>query len=175
MKMSQNTDTFKMDKKGAAAIGNSIDDAVIANTYDLNRDAIVKILNDSLVTQPVGVLRYNHRRCSAYGLASPVITEKFLVYANKERAHADRLANRDVQSRGDPEFLQETLLFRSHTDNDTLNDLMIMIRINMATERTAVKTYCQMIALAGNKDQNTRRPFENIVFNEEQHVYEPSD
>jgi len=175
MKMSQNTDTFKIDKKGAAAIRNSIDDAVIANTYDLNRDAIVKILNDSLVTQPASVLRYNHHRCSAYGLASPVITDKFLVYANKERAHADRLANRDGQSRGDPEFLQETLLFRSHTDNDTLNDLMIMIRINMATERTAVKTYCQMIALAGNKDQNTRPPFENIVVNEEQHVYEPSD
>ena len=175
MKMSQNTDTFKIDKKGAAAIRNSIDDAVIANMYDLNRDAIVKILNDSLVTQPVGVLRYNHHRCSAYGLASPVITDKILVYANKERAHADRLANRDGQSRGDPEFLQETLLFRSHTDNDTLNDLMIMIRINMATERTAVKTYCQMIALAGNKDQNTRSSFENIVVNEEQHVYEPSD
>ena len=175
MKMSQNTDTFKIDKKGAAAIRNSIDDAVTANMYDLNRDAIVKILNDSLVTQPASVLRYNHHRCSAYGLASPVITDKFLVYANEERAHADRLANRDVQSRGDPEFLQETLLFRSHTDNDTLNDLMIMIRINMATERTAVKTYCQMIALAGNKDQNTRRPFENIIFNEEQHVYEPSD
>ena len=142
MKMSQDTDTFKIDKKGAAAICNSIDDAVIADMYDLNRDAIVKILNDSLVTHPVGVLRYNHHRCSAYGWASPVITDKFLVYANKERAHADRLANRDGQSRGDPEFLQETLLFRSHTDNDTLNDLMIMIRINMATERTAVKTYC---------------------------------
>ena len=104
--MSQNTDTFKMDKKGADAIGNSIDDAVIANTYDLNRDAIVKILNDSLVTQPVGVLRYNHHRCSAYGLASPVIADKFLVYANEERAHADRLANRDGQSSGEPEFLQ---------------------------------------------------------------------
>lgn len=103
------------------------------------------------------------------------LPKNFLVYANEERAHADRLANRDIQSRREPEFLQETLLSRSHTDNDTLNDLMIMVRINMATERTAVKTYCQMIALAGNKDQNTRRPFENIVVNEEQHVYEPSD
>ena len=75
--MSQNTDTFKIDKKGAAAIRNSIDDAVIANTYDLNRDAIVKILNDSLVTQPASVLRYNLHRCSAYGLASPAIAENF--------------------------------------------------------------------------------------------------
>ena len=103
--MSQNTDTFKIDKKGAAAIRNSIDDAVIANTYDLNRDAIGKILNYSSVTQPASVLRYNHHRCSAYGLAPPVISDKFLVYANEERAHADRLANRDVQSRGEPEFL----------------------------------------------------------------------
>jgi bacterioferritin len=169
------TDTLKIDERGLEAARKSIDDGAITPAYGPHRDAIVKLLNDSLATELVCVLRYKRHHFMATGLSSPAIADEFLVHANEESAHADRIAKRIVQLGGEPDFSPTTLLSRSHADYDDSNDLKTMIRVNLVAERIAVETYRQMITLVADKDPTTRRLLEDILADEEQHADELSD
>ena len=166
---------LEIDKEGLDAARNSIDDGVITPAYGPHRDAIVKLLNDSLATELVCVLRYKRHHFMATGLSSPAIADEFLVHANEESAHADRIAKRIVQLGGEPDFSPNTLLARSHADYDDSNDLRTMIRVNLVAERIAVETYRQMITLVADKDPTTRRMLEDILADEEEHADELSD
>jgi len=136
------------------------------------RKDIVKLLNDSLATELVCVLRYKRHHFTADGLASPKIAEEFLVHANEEAAHADRLARRIVQLGGEPDFSPDSLTRRSHADYDEALDLKAMIRANLVAERVAIESYSQLVALIGDKDSTTRRLIEEILGDEQQHAEE---
>lgn len=169
------TNTLQIDEKGLDAARKSIGDGAVTPAYGPHRDAIVKLLNDSLATELVCVLRYKRHHFMATGLSSPAIAAEFLVHANEESGHADRIAKRIVQLGGEPDFSPNTLLQRSHADYDESNDLQTMIRVNLIAERIAVETYRQMIALVADKDPTTRRLLEDILADEEQHADELSD
>jgi bacterioferritin len=169
------SDTLTLDQKGLAAARKSLDDGAVTPAYGPHRDAIVKLLNDSLATELVCVLRYKRHHFTATGLASPAIAAEFLVHANEESAHADMIAERIVQLGGEPDFSPSTLLERSHADYDDSSDLKTMVRVNLIAERVAIETYHQMIQLIGDKDTTTRRMLEAILAQEEEHADELSD
>ena len=173
---SKNTSsTLEIDEAGLKAARKSLDDGAVTPAYGPHREAIIKLLNDSLATELVCVLRYKRHHFMASGLASPKIAEEFMVHANEESGHADRIAKRIVQLGGEPDFSPDTLLARSHADYDTSNDLKAMIRVNLIAERVAVEAYSQMIALIGDKDATTRRMLEDILADEEEHADELAD
>ena len=169
------TDQLVINEAGLQAARKSLDDGAVTPAYGPHREAIIKLLNDSLATELVCVLRYKRHHFMATGLASPKIAEEFMVHANEESAHADRIAQRIVQLGGEPDFSPSTLLERSHADYDDSNDLRTMVRVNLIAERVAVETYHQMIALIGDKDTTTRRMLEDILADEEEHADELSD
>lgn len=136
------------------------------------RDDIVHLLNAALATELVCVLRYRRHHFTAKGLESPKIAEEFLVHANEELAHADRLAERIVQLGGEPEFHPDRLLAASHADYDDATDLRAMIRANLVAERVAVESYRQLVELVRDKDPTTRALFESLLADEEQHADE---
>lgn len=164
-----------LDEKALDEVRSSLDDGAVTPAYGPHRDAIVKLLNDSLATELVCVLRYKRHHFMASGLSSPKIAEEFMVHANEEAVHADRIAKRIVQLGGEPDFSPSTLLQRSHADYDESNDLKTMIRVNLIAERIAVEAYRQMIALLADKDPTTRRMLEDILAEEEEHADELKD
>lgn len=168
-------DSLVIDESGLEAAKRSLDEGAVTPAYGPHRDAIVNLLNDSLATELVCVLRYKRHHFMATGVASTKIAEEFMVHANEESAHADRIARRIVQLGGEPDFSPDTLLQRSHADYDESNDLQAMVRANLIAERVAVETYRQMIALIGDKDPTTRRLLEDILADEEEHADELSD
>ena len=121
------------------------------------------------------MLRYRRHHFTAVGLASPKIAEEFLVHANEESAHADRLAQRIVQLGGEPDFSPDTLSARSHASYDDSTGLKSMIRANLIAERVAIETYSQIIAMIGDKDTTTRRLLEDILSEEQEHAEELKD
>lgn len=169
------SNTMKIDEAGLIAARSSLEQGAITPAYGPHREAIVKLLNDSLATELVCVLRYKRHHFMASGLASPKIAEEFLVHANEESAHADRIARRIVQLGGEPDFSPSTLLQRSHADYDESNDLQTMVRVNLVAERIAIETYRQMITLLADKDPTTRRMLESILADEEEHADELKD
>lgn len=169
------SDTLTLDETGLKAAREGLDQGAITPAYGPHREAIVKLLNDSLATELVCVLRYKRHHFMASGVASPKIAEEFLVHANEESAHADLIARRIVQLGGEPDFSPTTLLQRSHADYDESNDLKTMVRVNLIAERIAVESYRQMITLLGDKDPTTRRMLEDILADEEEHADELKD
>lgn len=167
--------TLAIDEAGLKAARKSLDNGAVTPAYGSHRKDIIKLLNDSLATELVCVLRYKRHHFMATGLASPKIAEEFMVHANEESAHADRIAKRIVQLGGEPDFSPDTLKARSHADYDESNELNAMIRANLIAERVAVEAYRQMISLIGDKDATTRRMLEDILADEEEHADELAD
>ncbi len=166
---------LKLNQVALDEVRKSLDQGAVTPAYGPHRDAIIKLLNDSLATELVCVLRYKRHHFMASGVSSPKIAEEFMVHANEEAAHADRIAQRIVQLGGEPDFSPSTLLQRSHADYDESNDLKAMVRANLIAERIAVEAYRQMISLLADKDPTTRRMLEDILAEEEEHADELKD
>lgn len=153
----------------------SLEDGAVTPSINPYAARIVELLNQSLATELVCVLRYRRHHHTARGLASPAIAEEFLVHANEEAAHAERIAERIVQLGGTPDFHPARLLEKSHADYDESTELKAMIRANLIAERVAVETYRQMIRIIGDKDPTTRQMLEQILADEEEHADEMAD
>ena len=104
---------MKLNEAAIDAARRSLDEGAVTPSYGPWREDIIKLLNDSLATELVCVLRYKRHHFTAEGLASPKIAEEFLVHANAEAGHGDRLAQRIVQLGGEPDFSPDSLSGRS--------------------------------------------------------------
>ena len=164
-----------LDSAAIDAARHSLDQGAVTPSYGPWRKDIVKLLNDSLATELVCVLRYKRHHFTATGLASPKIAEEFMVHATEESGHADRLARRIVQLGGEPDFSPDSLSKRSHARYDESTDLKAMIEANLIAERVAIECYSQMILLVGDKDATTRRLLEDILSDEQEHAEELHD
>jgi bacterioferritin len=164
-----------LDLAAIDAARRSLDQGAVTPSFGPCRNDIIALLNDSLATEWVCVLRYRRHHFTAQGLASPKIAEEFLVHAGEELGHADRLAQRIVQLGGEPDFSPDSLTTRSHAAYDASLSLKDMIRANLVAERVAIEAYSQLIALIGDKDTTTRRLLEDILADEQQHAEELRD
>lgn len=164
-----------LDEAALNAARRSLDSGAVTPSYGPWRKDIIRLLNDSLATELVCVLRYKRHHYTASGLSSPKIAEEFMVHAMEESGHADRLAQRIVQLGGEPDFSPDSLTQRSHAAYDQSTDLKSMIKANLIAERVAIEAYSQIIALIGDKDSTTRRLLEDILSDEQEHADELKD
>lgn len=122
-------------------------------SYGADREAIIKLLNDSLATELVCVLRYRRHYFMAKGLESKSIAEEFLAHSNEELGHADLLAERIVQLGGEPDFSPDSLSGRSRAEYIVADSLVDMIKENLIAERIAIQELAGVErASTGNSD-----------------------
>lgn len=138
--------------------------------YKGDRETVLKILNESLATEIVCVLRYKRHFFMASGINAQSVAAEFLQHANEEQAHADQIAQRIVQLGGEPNFAPEGLASRSHSEYVEGTSLIDMIREDLVAERIAIDSYREMIQYLGNDDPTTRRMMEGILAMEEEHA-----
>ena len=175
MTSNENKRPMTLDQTALDAAAMSIDDGAVTPSFTVYREEIIKLLNDALATELVCVLRYKRHYFTATGVNSSKIKDEFLVHANEEAGHADRIAERIVQLGGSPNFSPDSLTSRSHAGYDESTDLKAMIKSNLVAERVAVESYRQMINLISDYDSTTRRMLEDILADEEEHADELSD
>ena len=152
-----------------------IERGAITDSYAGDREAVLGLLNDSLATELVCVLRYRRHHFMAKGLASRSIADEFLVHANEELGHADLIAERIVQLGGKPDFAPGSLVGRSHSEYVEATSLVDMIKENLVAERIAIDSYRSLIDYIGETDSTTRRMVEAILGVEEEHADELAD
>ena len=147
-----------------------IEGGAVTSGYAADRETVIKLLNEALATEIVCVLRYKRHYFMATGIqAEPVATE-FLEHANAEMQHADLIAERIVQLRGEPNFSPDGLSQRSHAEYVEGNSLREMIKENLVAERIAIESYREMIVYMAENDPTTRRVLEEILASEEEHA-----
>ena len=152
-----------------------IDEGSVTAGYAADREAVLKLLNASLATELVCVLRYRRHHFMARGIQSQSIAQEFLEHSIEEQGHADQIAERIVQLGGAPDFAPDGLAGRSHAEYVEGDSLVSMIREDLVAERIAIDSYREIIQYLGDQDSTTRRMLEDILAVEEQHADELAD
>ncbi|MDB5806496.1 MAG: putative Bacterioferritin [Betaproteobacteria bacterium] len=152
-----------------------IDEGAVTASYAADRETVLKLLNDSLATEIVCVLRYRRHYFMAKGLQAKSIADEFLAHSNEEQGHADQIADRIVQLGGEPNFSPDGILSRSHAEYIEGNSLVDMIKENLVAERVAIDSYREIVQYLGTKDSTTRRMMEGILAVEEEHADDMAD
>lgn len=147
-----------------------IEDGAVTAGYHADRAVVIKILNEALATELVCILRYKRHYFMASGINADAVAQEFLQHAGEEEAHADQIAARIVQLKGEPNFNPEGLAMRSHAEYVEGSDLVDMIREDLVAERIAIESYGEMIRYVGDGDITTRRMLEGILAMEEEHA-----
>ena len=147
-----------------------IENGAVTEGYSADRETVVKLLNEALATEIVCVLRYRRHYFMATGINAESVAAEFLQHSNEEQGHADQLAQRIVQLKGEPNFNPEGLLTRSHAEYNEGTSLTDMIKEDLVAERIAIDSYREMIAYFGNDDPTSRRMMEGILAVEEEHA-----
>jgi bacterioferritin len=153
----------------------SIEDGAVTDSNKGISEELCKILNGALATELVCVLRYRQHHFAAQSVFAQSIAAEFLVHANEEQGHADRIAERIVQLGGNPEMGPKALAANSHTDYVECDNLYEMVRENLVAERIAIESYREIAQYIGDRDPTTRRMIEAILAVEEEHADELSD
>lgn len=147
-----------------------IEQGAITEGYKADRETVIKILNEALATELVCILRYKRHYFMASGINADSVAQEFLQHATEEQGHADEIATRIVQLKGEPNFNPEGLAMRSHAEYVEGDSLLDMIKEDLVAERIAIDSYGEMIRYIGDKDITTRRMLEGILAMEEEHA-----
>ena len=147
-----------------------MENGAVTQGYSADRESVVKLLNEALATEIVCVLRYKRHYFMASGIHAEGVAAEFLQHANDEQGHADQIAQRIVQLKGEPNFNPEGLLMRSHAEYVEGTSLTEMIKEDLVAERVAIDSYSEMIRYIGDSDSTTRTMLEGILATEEEHA-----
>jgi bacterioferritin len=147
-----------------------IEEGAVTSGYAADRETVVKLLNEALATEIVCVLRYKRHYFMAAGIHAAPVAAEFLEHANEEMLHADRIAGRIIQLRGEPNFSPDGLAARSHAEYVEGTTLREMIKEDLIAERIAIESYREMVGYLAQQDPTTRRMLEEILASEEEHA-----
>ena len=147
-----------------------IEKGAVTPGYSADRKHVNKMLNEALATELVCVLRYKRHYFMASGIHAAPVAAEFLAHAAEEMSHADLIAKRIVELRGEPNFSPDGLSDRSHAEYVEGDSLKSMIEEDLIAERIAIESYREMVAYLGDEDSTTRRMLEGILASEEEHA-----
>ena len=147
-----------------------VEEGAVTPSYSADRNTVIKLLNEALATEIVCVLRYKRHYYMADGIHSEAVKAEFLEHATEEQQHADSIAARIVQLRGEPDFNPEGLTIRSHAEYKAGTSLRDMVMEDLVAERIAIESYREIIAYLSDKDPTTKKLMETILASEEEHA-----
>ena len=94
-----------------------IEDGAVTAGYQANRATVVKLLNETLASELVCILRYKRHYFMASGINADAVAQEFLQHANEKQGHTDQVAKRiAIESYGE--------MIRHIGDKDTTTQRM---------------------------------------------------
>jgi bacterioferritin len=151
-----------------------LDGAVTAD-YPLDLARTHQLMNEALAAEILCVLRYRHHQIIAKGIDFPQVAAQFAEHADDEQRHMMMIAERIDQLGGNPDFNPATVTTRASTEYGTGNALARMIEEDLISERIVIEIYRRLIQWFGHGDPTSRRMFEKILEDEEDHANDLSD
>jgi bacterioferritin len=152
-----------------------LDDGAVTQNYKGKVEDSIALLNHAVATEIVCILRYKFHAVCAAGLASEAVKEEFAQHAKDEEQHLDLLAERINQLGGKPNLNPEGVASRAASEYVEGDNLVEMIKEDLAAERVAIETYRDMVRYFGDKDPTTRVLLERILAQEEEHANDMHD
>jgi bacterioferritin len=153
----------------------SILKGAVTADYPLDLERTYELMNQALAAEILCVLRYRHHQIVAKGIDYPQVADEFAEHADDEQRHMMMIAERIDQLGGDPNFNPATVSARASTEYGESQVLTGMIEEDLVSERVVIEIYRKLIHWFGNGDPTSRRMFEKILADEEDHANDLSN
>lgn len=142
----------------------------VTDSYGVDRDRVIAVLNQVLATEIVCYLRYKRHYFTATGIHAAPVAAEFLEHATQELEHADMVAKRITELGGEPDFDPAGLITRSHSEYVAGGNLLEMVKEDLIAERIAITSYQEIVRWLRDGDPTTAQLMTTILAVEEEHA-----
>ena len=158
-----------------ARVRESMDGGAVTPYYALPLDQVYELLNAALASEIICVLRYQQHYYMTTSVHQAQLQGLFKEHWQDEQGHLERIAERIKQLGGVPNLNPTGLTSRAFSSFESGHTLAELLREDLLAERVVIKIYSDMIAFFGQADPVSRRMFEEILTDEEDHADEIAD
>lgn len=162
-------------KEIEAKVRVAMDGGAVTPYYTLDLQRVYEVLNSAIASEIVCILRYKQHYFGTTGIHEQALQRVFKENWQEEEAHLMRIAARLKQLGGVPDLSPAGLLDRAFSRFELGRTLSDLLREDLLAERVVIKIYGEIIEFFGSADPVSRRMFEEILAEEEDHADELAD
>lgn len=153
----------------------AMEDGAVTPYYTLPLDQVYEVLNAALASEIICVLRYQQHYYMTTSIHQEQLQGLFKEHWHDEQEHLERIADRIKQLGGVPNLNPKGITKRAFSSFETGHTLADLLREDLLAERVVIKIYSDIIEFFGQADPVSRRMFEEILKDEEDHADEIAD
>jgi bacterioferritin len=165
------SDVREIEKK----VSEAMQDGMVTPYYSLPLDQVYEILNAALASEIVCVLRYKQHYYMTTSIHQEQLQSLFKDHWEEEEGHLQRIADRIKELGGVPNLDPNGIGGRAFSKFQSGHTLADLLREDLLAERVVIKIYGDIIRFFGEQDPVSRRMFEDILGDEEEHADEIAD
>jgi bacterioferritin len=143
--------------------------------YTLPLDKVYEVLNAALASEIICVLRYKQHYYMTTSIHQEQLQGLFKEHWLDEEKHLELIADRIKQLGGVPDLNPNGISKRAFSSFESGHTLADLLREDLLAERVVIKIYSDIIEFFGKEDPVSRRMFEGILKDEEDHADEIAD
>ena len=143
--------------------------------YSLPLDEVYQMLNAALASEIICVMRYRQHYYMTTSIHQKQLQGLFKEHWQDEERHLDLIADRIKQLGGVPNLDPNDAGKRAFSSFQAGHTLANLLREDLLAERVVIQIYGDIIRFFGEADPVSRRMFEEILKDEEDHADEIAD
>ena len=158
-----------------AKVRESMENGLVTPYYTLPLDKVYEVLNAALASEIICVLRYKQHYYMTTSIHQEQLQGMFKEHWQDEEGHLERIADRLQQLGGVPNLDPNGVGERAFSSFQSGHTLAELLREDLLAERVVIKMYGDIVRFFGDADPVSRRMFEEILADEEDHADDVSD
>jgi bacterioferritin len=152
-----------------------MEDGMVTPYYSLPLEKVYTVLNGALASEIICVLRYKQHYYMTTSIHQEQLQDLFKEHWEDEEKHLERIADRIKQLGGVPNLDPNGIASRAFSKFESGHTLADLLREDLLAERVVIKMYGDIVEFFGTADVVSRRMFEEILKDEEDHADEIAD
>ena len=162
-------------KEVEAKVRSAMEAGPVTPYYTLPLEQVYNVLNGALASEIICVLRYKQHYYMTTSIHQEQLQSVFKEHWEDEEHHLQRIADRIKQLGGVPDFNPEGISSRAFSHFQSGSTLADLLREDLLAERVVIKMYGDVVRFFGDKDPVSRRLFEELLKDEEDHADDLTD
>ena len=158
-----------------AKVSEAMENGPVTPYYTLPLDKVYDVLNGALASEIVCVLRYKQHYYMTTSIHQEQLQDLFKEHWEDEERHLELIADRIKQLGGVPNLDPNGISQRAFSSFQSGHTLADLLREDLLAERVVIKFYGDIVKFFGEADPVSRRMFESILKDEEDHADEIAD
>jgi bacterioferritin len=159
----------------AARVREAMEAGPVTPYYALPLEGVYEILQGAIASEIICVLRYQQHYYMTTSVFQDQIQGLLKEHWEDEQEHLGRIAERMKQLGGVPDFNPAGIEARGFSSFESGHSLADLLREDLIAERIVIKMYSDIVQYFGSADPVSRRMFEDILKDEEDHADEIAD